>query len=249
MTKLNAKWRSERLGKEVNVVRWGHVGTPVLLFPTAAGDAEECERFLMLKVLAGLLEQQRIKVYSVDSVAGQAWLDRDVPRERAAAVQNQFDEFVYRELVPAIRTDCKDPNAEIVAAGASIGSFNALAAICRHPDVFSKAVCMSGTFDVERLFTEGKVSRELWHASPLHFLPPMPPGEHLEKLKSRFVLFAHGQGRAEDPKQNWRMANILGQKGIPNRVDDWGPDYPHDWQTWRAMLPKYLDEIVPQAKG
>jgi len=249
MSKLNTKWHSDRVGREVTVVRWGHVGTPVLIFPTAAGDAEECERFLMLKVLAPLLEQQRIKVYSVDSVAGQCWVDRELPRERAAYMQNQFDEFVYREVVPAIRTDCKDPGAEVIAAGASIGAFNALAAICRHPDVFSKAICMSGTFDIERLFADGQVSRELWHASPLHFMPRLPPGEHLEKLKSRFILMAHGQGRAESPEHNWRMADILGAKGIPNRVDDWGPDYPHDWTTWRAMLPKYLDELAPAAKG
>lgn len=247
MSKQSENWYSERLGQHVTVVRWGHVGTPVLVFPTAAGDAEECERFLMLDVLAPLLEAGRIKVYSVDSVAGQAWIDRDVPRDVAGRRQNQFDEFVYREVLPLIRADCKSPDVEVIAAGASIGAFNALAAICRHPDVFSKAICMSGTFDIERLFCDGEVSRDLWHASPLHFMPRMPPGEHLEKLKSRFILMAHGQGRAESPEHNWRMADLLGGKGIPNRVDDWGPDYPHDWVTWRKMLPKYLDELVPRA--
>src|SRR5688572_20936669 len=102
MSKQTENWYSERLGQHVNVVRWGHVGTPVLIFPTAAGDAEECERFLMMKVLAPLMEQKRVKLYSVDSVAGQAWIDRDVPRETAAKRQNQFDEFVYREVVPMI---------------------------------------------------------------------------------------------------------------------------------------------------
>jgi esterase/lipase superfamily enzyme len=38
---------------------------------------------------------------------------------------------------------------------------------------------------------------------------------------------------------------VLGSQGIPNRVDDWGPEWEHDWGTWRAMLPKYLDELVP----
>jgi esterase/lipase superfamily enzyme len=41
------------------------------------------------------------------------------------------------------------------------------------------------------------------------------------------------------------MARILGAKGIPNRVDPWGPEHDHDWTTWRAMLPRYLDELTP----
>ena len=39
------------------------------------------------------------------------------------------------------------------------------------------------------------------------------------------------------------MANVLGDKGVPNRVDQWGTEWPHDWQTWRAMLPLYLREV------
>jgi esterase/lipase superfamily enzyme len=37
---------------------------------------------------------------------------------------------------------------------------------------------------------------------------------------------------------------VLGARGIPNRVDPWGPEWPHDWQTWRAMLPMYLDDLL-----
>jgi esterase/lipase superfamily enzyme len=40
------------------------------------------------------------------------------------------------------------------------------------------------------------------------------------------------------------MANALGAKRIPNRVDPWGPNYHHNWVTWREMLPKYLDELT-----
>jgi esterase/lipase superfamily enzyme len=34
---------------------------------------------------------------------------------------------------------------------------------------------------------------------------------------------------------------VLGAKGVPNYVDLWGPEWHHDWVTWREMLPKYLD--------
>jgi esterase/lipase superfamily enzyme len=40
------------------------------------------------------------------------------------------------------------------------------------------------------------------------------------------------------------MAGVLGSKGVPNRVDPWGPEYDHDWPTWRAMLPLYLDDLA-----
>jgi len=36
----------------------------------------------------------------------------------------------------------------------------------------------------------------------------------------------------------------MGEKGIPNRVDPWGPEYDHDWPTWRRMLPHYLDQLT-----
>ena len=73
MSRLATKWHSGRLGREVQVVRWGEVGQPVLFFPTAAGDSEECERFLMGDALSEHLAEGRIKLYSVDSVEPSRW--------------------------------------------------------------------------------------------------------------------------------------------------------------------------------
>jgi esterase/lipase superfamily enzyme len=226
------RWFSNRIEQEIQLVRWGTFGTPVLLFPTAGGDAEEIERFLMIKVLTPLLEAGKIKVYSGDhSPRHCAWL------------MNQFDGFLYHEVVPAIRTDCNSSDIEMISAGASIGAFNALAVITRHPDVFKAAICMSGSFDLDRLMRI-EVTPDFYFSSPLHFLPNLGESEQLRLLRQRFVLLTHGEGRYEDPEQNWRIARILGAKGIPNRVDSWGPDYDHDWMTWRAMLPKYLEQMA-----
>ena len=41
------------------------------------------------------------------------------------------------------------------------------------------------------------------------------------------------------------MAEVLGHKSVPNRVDAWGEDWHHDWPTWRRMLPQYVDEFFP----
>ncbi|HXV60462.1 MAG TPA: hypothetical protein VEK15_07205 [Vicinamibacteria bacterium] len=44
--------------------------------------------------------------------------------------------------------------------------------------------------------------------------------------------------------QSWRVANSLGDKGVPNRLDSWGSDWHHDWATWRRIFPQYLEELT-----
>jgi esterase/lipase superfamily enzyme len=239
--KTVARWHSERLEREVTLVRWGRYGRPVMLFPTAGGDAEEIERFLMIDALAPLLEAGRIKIYSCDSAAGRALLAREGSARHQMWLQNQFHQYVRHEVVPAIRTDCEAQDIEIWAAGSSIGAFHSVAVVCRFPDVFTRACAMSGTYDLRRFYDAGEFSDDFWVSSPVHFVPTLA-GLHLDVLRKRFILLASGEGRAEDIGESWAMASVLGKQGIPNRVDPWGPDWHHDWPTWRRMLPQYLDE-------
>lgn len=236
------RWHSVRTQHELKLVRWGAMGQPVLLFPTAGGDAEEIERFHLVEAVGALLEARRIKIYSVDSVAGRAWIEKKDPAY-CARLQNAFDEAVVHEVVPAIRADCHSDEIEVITAGASIGAFNAVAALCRHPEIFRAALGMSGTYDLEP-WLRGQWQDDFYFASPLHFLPNLGESKQLARLRSRFVLLATGEGAWENPEESWRMADVLGSKGIPNRVDAWGGEWSHDWPTWRAMLPQYLDELA-----
>jgi esterase/lipase superfamily enzyme len=239
--KVVARWHSQRLEREVTLVKWGTVGQPILLFPTAGGDAEEVERFHLIDVLAPLLDAGRIKVYACDSVAGRALLDREGNPRHQMWLQNQFHQYVRHEVAPAIRADCQSPDIELWATGASIGAFHAAAVVCRFPDVFVRALSMSGTYDLRRFYEASEFSDDFWVSSPLHFVPRLE-GRHLEVLRTRYLLIASGEGRAEDIGESWNLANVLGRQGIPNRVDSWGPEWHHDWITWRKMLPQYLDE-------
>lgn len=235
-------WYSSRVEQEVQLVRWGTFGTPVLLYPTAGGDAEEIERFHLIGALQPLLDAGRIKVYSVDSVAGRAWFAGHHSAEYCSALQNAFDDHIYSEVTPAIRKDCASDDIEIVTAGASIGAFNAVATLCRHPDAYRLAIAMSGTFDLSK-YLEGEFNLNFYYSSPLHYLPDLS-GPQLDMLQQRMVLLPSGEGNYEDIGESWRLAKLLGAKGIPNRVDPWGADWHHDWETWREMLPKYLAEFA-----
>lgn len=235
-------WATHRLPCAARVVRWGHYGKPVLLFPTAGGDCEEAEREGLVAALGGLIEAGRIKLYSVDSVAGQHWVSRQHSPEYCARVQNSYDAYIYEEVVPLIRQDCASSGIEVLVTGASIGAFNAVAALCRHPDAFWLALGMSGTYDLSH-YLQGRRNDDFYFSSPLHYLPGLGEGWQLDALRHRFIIAATGSGRWEDPGESWRLADVLGSRGIPNRVDDWGPSYDHDWPTWREMLPKYLAEL------
>jgi len=60
--KTASRWFSPRIEQDISLVRWGHWGQPVLVFPTAGGDAEEIERMHLIGVLGPLIEAGRIKV-------------------------------------------------------------------------------------------------------------------------------------------------------------------------------------------
>lgn len=234
-------WHSDRLHGQVRLVRWGVVGTPVLIFPTAGGDADEIERFQLIEALSGLLAAGRVKVYSLDSVAGRSLLDKEDPRH-TSWLFNVLGAVIREEVVPAIRADCRDPSIEPVVAGASIGAFNAVATLCRAPDLFRAAIGMSGTYDLSPELGV-PFPDDFYYSSPIHFLPGLE-GMQLEQIRRRFVVLATGSGDWEEPGQTWAMAHVLGSKGIPNRVDVWSEAHHHDWATWREMLPLYLDDLA-----
>jgi esterase/lipase superfamily enzyme len=240
--KTGSRWYSHRMQHEIGLVRWGHWGQPVLLLPTAGGDAEEVERMGALDAVWPLVAAGRIKVYSCDSIGGRALAAEWGTVEYRCWLLNRYQQAVAEEVVPAIRADCGDDGAEVVVAGASIGAFNSVALTCRYPWLFRAALAMSATFDVERLLGFHGTG-DYYFASPWHFVRGLD-GALLDTLRRRFVLMAFGGGRWESPDENWRMADILGSKGVPNRVVEWGPEWDHDWPTWRQMLPIYLDQLA-----
>jgi esterase/lipase superfamily enzyme len=241
--KVTDSWYSERLEQPIGLARWGHYGTPVLVFPTAGGDAEEIERNGVIGACWPLIESGRVKLYSCDSVPGQAMVAKAGSPEYRMWLFNQYHHAIRHEVVPAIRADTGGDETPIIATGASIGAFNSLAVLCRFPDVFRAAVGMSGTYRIQK-FLDHQYSQDLFFASPLDFLPGLE-GEQLDVLRTRFAVIACGQGAWEDVDASWDAGNVLGSKGVPNRVDIWGEEWEHDWPTWQRMLPQYLDELLP----
>ncbi len=239
-------WWSDAVGREMGVARYsaaeGGGGKPLIFFPTGGGDFLDCERFRMIVALTPLIEAGRITVYAVDSTSAQSWTASDVPPAEKSRMQARYDRYLLEDLVPYVRAANGGPERTIAVSGASIGAYNALNALCKHPEVFDLCIGMSGTYVMDRRM-EGHWDEDYYYNAPVQFVPNLPEGPQLDALRrSRCVL---GIGEAhENPAYTWQVASVLGAKGVWNRVEAWGPGSGHDWPTWRTMLPLFLDRLA-----
>lgn len=232
-------WTDTRLPEPARVARWGHFGTPVLLFPSAGGDYEEVERFHLVGALRELIDAGRIKVFSVDGVAARTWIRGTASPADCVGAQMRHEAFINEELLPLIRRDCHTDSLQIVAAGAAVGAHSAVSMLCHHPHTFRVAIALSGIFELAK-FLPGGYTPELHESLPLHYLPTLPDGPHLQSLRHRFVQIATGEGEYEQPAESRQLASALTARGIPNQLDAWGRNYAHCWSTWRDMLPRFV---------
>jgi esterase/lipase superfamily enzyme len=235
-------WFSPNLQREMSVARWGDYGKPVLLFATAVADCLDYERFLVIKKLMPLIEAKRIKVYSCGAISGDGWLSKTASNRHKTWLQARFDDYLVRELCPLLKND-SGGNTGFIAAGASLGAYNALNAVCKHPDWFDGCVGMSGTYEFDR-WVPGYRDMDYYYNQPLLYVGNLPEGPQLDTLRRAKIILASGQGRAEAAWETEKMGAILRGKGVQAHVEIWGHDVHHDWPTWRTMLPMFLDRIV-----
>ncbi|MGQ0601841.1 MAG: esterase family protein [Anaerolineales bacterium] len=232
-------WHSPNLNQHMEIVTYGHYGFPLLMFPTAAADYLEYERFLLIDSIAQYIDAGKVKVFSINSINRQAWMNRDVHPGHRVWMQHLYNEYVVREVVPYIWNSCQG-QVGIITTGASLGGYHAANQLFRRPDLFDGMIAMSGNFNI-RSFTDGYYDDNVYYNDPLAFIPNLNDEAVLSQLRAKkHIYIVSGQGSYENPQSSRDLAHVLGGKGIPHELDLWGYDMPHDWPTWRKMLPYYL---------
>jgi esterase/lipase superfamily enzyme len=233
------QWYSPRLNKNMEIAMYGHYGFSLLMLPTAAADYLEYERFLLIDALAPHIEAGKVKVYSINSINSEAWLNNNMHPRHKAIRHQQFNGYVENEVVPFIRTHSGD-TTPIITTGASLGALHAANMCFRRPDLFSGTIAMSGVYDLTS-YTRGYYDEDVYFNSPVHYLPNIHDAYNLPLLqRMQHIHILSGSGDYEDPEASRQLSGILSSKGIPHELDIWGGDMRHDWPTWRAMLPFYI---------
>jgi esterase/lipase superfamily enzyme len=232
------QWYSPRLNKNMEIAVYGHYGFALLMLPTAAADFLEYERFQLIDTLRPFIDAGKVKVFSINSINNEAWLNNRMEGRHKAMRHQQFNGYVEQEVVPFIRTHTSH-DTSIITTGASLGALHAANLYFRRPDLFDGTIAMSGVYDLTS-YSKGHYDEDVYFNSPTHYLPNLD-GHYLDRLRqARHIHILSGSGDYEDPEASRRLSGILSSKGIPHELDVWGWDMRHDWPTWRAMLPHYV---------
>ena len=237
---------SPAIGAAGEVIRYGHWGRPVLVFPSERGRAADFASNGMVDAVAPLVEGGRVKLYCVDSYDGASWSAGHVPLEQRAQGHGRYESWILEQVVGYIVEDCGGA-ADILTLGASMGAFHALNFAFRRADLFPAALCLSGNYDPTTWNGWGERGDALYFNNPTDYVGHLH-GEHLDWLRGRLsIVLVCGQGQWEDTTgaldSTRRMAGMLAEKGIRHELDLWGFDTPHDWPSWRAQLAYHLPRL------
>ena len=238
MERQITSWYSPALGKDMPIVTYGNYGFALLMVPTAAADYLEYERFKLIDELAPFIDSGKCKVFSVNSINTESWLNKQMEGSHKAIRQNQFNEYIYNEVVPFIK-NATSWDTPIFITGASFGALHSMNLFLKRPDLINGAIAMSGVYDLTE-YTDGYYDEQVYYNSPIHYIPNLTDHYVLEQIRRGKLIIATGQGSYEEPEANRRFSGVLHGKALPHELDLWGHDVNHDWPTWRKMLPHFL---------
>jgi len=241
------KFFSSRIGREMEFKVYGHGGKPVIVFPSSGGRFYEYEDFRMVDACASFIERGIVRLYAVDSIDRETWLDAwKSPSDRARR-HNDFDGYVVDEFIPFVRHHSGRTDG-FLATGCSMGGYHSANFFFRHPDVFDSVIALSGIYDARFFVGDALESFEVYANSPVDYLAGMEDNWFLERYRSGRIIICTGQGAwEEDSIRHTRMLEqVLDQKRIPAWVDYWGNDVDHDWPWWRVQLTYFLQELDRQ---
>lgn len=230
------RWWSPSLGRDMEMLVFGHAGTPVLAFPSSMGRFHEWEDFNMIDAVRSQLEAGHNMVFCIDSVDAESFYNKLADPYVRIKRHEQYEQYVFGEVLPFIRH--RAGNDFIIAAGASFGGYHAANVVLKQPWQFGKLIALSGAFDI-RSFLDGFYDDNVYYNNPVDYVPGLQDSGILEALRKTQLVFTVGE---HDPCRdaNFRIHDLLNAKGIPHTLDVLHGAFGHDWPWWRALLRTHI---------
>src|SRR5215218_6899278 len=174
-------WHSPSLNKEMPVAVYGYYGFALLLVPTAAADYLEYERFQLIDTLQPFVDSGKVKIFSINSINNESWLNNHMEPRHKIIRHQQFNEYVYEEVIPFIRMNTSQ-DTPIIISGASFGALHSMNLFLKRPDLINGVIAMSGVYDLTE-YTKGYWDDDVYFNSPQHYMPNLTDHGVLEQIR------------------------------------------------------------------
>jgi esterase/lipase superfamily enzyme len=235
MNREHHRWHSPALGRDMDLLVFGHAGARVLVFPTSMGRFYEWEDQGMMDALGEHLRNGWLQMFCVDSVDAESWYARwKHPGDRVWR-HVQYEQYLLNEVLPF--SAHRNGNPFLIATGASFGAFHAVNFALRHPWLVGRVLGMSGLYDMGQ-FTDGHLDENAFANDPSLYVPQLHDHGRLEALRRMDIVLATGR---EDPNVGnvEYLSRVLWEKGVGNALRLWD-GWSHDWPYWQQMVRAYI---------
>lgn len=236
MHRQYVKWHSPRLGREMEMLVFGHAGPALLVFPTSMGRYFEYEDRGMISANWHQYESGQLQAFCVDSVDGESFYNRRAHPGHRIWRHTEYDRYLSDEVIPFIRQ--VNHSGHLAVAGCSFGAYHAANFALKHPGQVTGLVAMSGSFDIHQ-FLNGFYNDHCYFNNPVDFIPNLTDNWFLERYRGMKLVLAAGEHDI-CLGETRRFSDILNSKGIGHTLDVWGHNAYHDWPWWQQMAAKYF---------
>ena len=229
------RWFSPSLGRDMELLVFGHAGARVLVFPTSKGRFFEWEDRGMMNTLGEHLHKGWLQIFCVDSVDAESWYANWMHPSDRARRQGQYDAYLLNEVLPLSQK--MNSNPFLITAGASFGAYHAMNFGLRYPHLVKRILAMSGFYEMKR-WTDGFSDANVYAHNPMDFVQHEHDHGRLQAMRQMDIIMAIGR---DDTLfgNNQAFSNILWGKGLWHALRIWD-GWCHDWPYWQNMILQYI---------
>lgn len=229
------------IGKNLELLEFGHGGKPVLVFPSSEGRFFDYESEGMIHEIVPFIDAGKIHVFCIDSHDRESWYAHKHPADKARSA-NDYDAAVVQNVLPFIY-HLNGARRKVITHGCSFGAYQAVNFFLHHPDACDIGIALSGNYSIK--FAVGDFfNDDIYYNDPISNVPNLAPSWHLDRLRENFLIICCGQGAWED----WlgeakELSYHLGNKHVPHILDLWGNDVEHHWYWWKRQIVHYFSRL------
>nr|WP_295925144.1 alpha/beta fold hydrolase [uncultured Dyadobacter sp.] len=241
MERAYHKWFSPALKRHMELLVFGHTGTPIIFFPTRSAHFYDFENWRVIDAMKPKIEAGEIQVYCVDSIDSESFYSDAAPPQRIKR-HIQYERYILDEVVKFIRIQNKRKG--LIAAGCSLGGYHAVNLALKHPHLFTKVVGMSARYDLTQALPyfadlfDGYFDDNIYYNMPNHFVPKISDPCLLKNLRKLDITLVIGRDDAF-LDNNRHLSDSLHRISVPHQLYVWEEEA-HRPRYWREMVKIYL---------